>query len=344
MRTERHAPIARGLALPLPGFAAEETPTAPVTPSATPANDARAIRRAKAILADFSAPLAAAMAPALAPLSRIEGAPTADVEADALNALPLRTDLSLSLARGVEGWEARVARTLWEGEATVRVVYATRDEDGGAVTYGTTAFVCRDADALAHRVTGWLARFEGPVRVAEAHALDVEADGRTVASLRWRDGAWTLVDEVSERARVEAARLAARGLAAPVEVARDVEAEVDADETAEALARQRKAVAGLSLRCLDDEPEATPAVEPAAPSSEAATAPVVAASEASATRRRRAPALRVVSSRSEASERGAAKAATGYGGPSKREETSRTRKAARSPSGASAKGRRGGVS
>jgi len=336
MRIERHAPTARALALPLPGFGdADETTTAPVTPSATPANDARSIRRAKAILADFSAPLAAAMAPALAPLARIEGAPTSDVEADALNTLPLRTDLSLSLAQGASGWEARVARTLWEGEATVRVVYATRDE--AALVYGTATFVCQDAETLARRVTGWLSRFEGPVRVAEAHAIDVDTDGRTVASLRWRDSAWTLVDDDSERARVEAARAAARRAEAPATSLADVEAAIDADETEEAIARQRKAVEGLSLRCLD-EPEERPATTHAT-----VVSTIVSASpDVAPTRRRKAPALRVVSSMGDGAS--TAKVTSGYGGPPKREETARTRKAARSPAGSSPKGKRGGAS
>lgn len=251
----RRSPITRAAAaaLPLPGIDAGE-PIAPTT--ATPANDAdaRAIRRARTIMADFGPSLRAAMEPALRPLARLSGDESAELddetEATKLEALDVRTDLVCSVAQGLAGWELRVARTLWEGVATVRVAYSAGV--GVDATFGTTDLVCRSGEELARRVTGWMARFEGPVRVASAHTIDVDVDGRAVISLRWSAGVWS-ADDTAYRAELDAALAVARE--AETDVAR-----ADAIDTAHAHALQQENAAGLSLRSLDDEkPAAAPA-------------------------------------------------------------------------------------
>jgi hypothetical protein len=315
----RRSPIARATttALPLPGIDAGE-PIASTT--ATPANDARAIRRARAVMDDFGPALRAAMEPALKPLARISGDDAGvDTSEDAaeLVALVLRTDLVCSVAQGAAGWEMRVARTLWEGEATVRIVYAT--PDGAGLSWGTTSFVCKSAEDIARRVSGWMARFDGPVRVAAAHAIDVECDGATVASLRWREDAWQMVDEAGERARLETARLAAR------EAAQDTE-RADALDTAHALELQRMNAEGVPVHALDDAPQTPRAEAPVVPTP-SRDAPIGPSKERPAVERR-SP-RKASGAGAEASS--AREATKSSGGPPKASDGARERRAAKSP-------------
>lgn len=245
----RRAPIARAAtALQLPGIDAD-APIASTT--ATPANDARAIRRAKAIMADFGPSLRAAMEPALRPLARLTGDESAELdtteEAAALDALTLRTDLACTVAQGVSGWELRVARTLWEGEAIVRVVFSCGAGESASV--GETSLVCRSAEDLARRVTGWMARFDGPVRVAQAHAIDVMVDGAAVVSLRWVDGAWS-ADDAAYRAQLDAALATAREASTDTARAEEI-------DTAHAHALQRENAAGISGRAFEEPRESS---------------------------------------------------------------------------------------
>ncbi len=314
----RRAPVSRGIALALPGMdsPAEEST---LTQSTRPANDAdaravRAVRRAKAMLGvDFSAQCAAAMAPALGAVARMNGSTEATSDGDeaALNALPLRTDLACRVVVGDDGQAAvKVEKTLWAGEARVSVIYVTPDG-----TRGGHRFTCRSVEDVERRVSGWLARYSGPVAVAQADEVDVEADGRMVLRLRWRDGAWRDAAEVA-RLDAEAARRDAAPAQTAEEVAAAIDAEVDAAETAEAVERQRKAVAGLSLRCLDE-----PVVKVVEPAS-VATAPT------SVTTPKRGK-LRAVPSVAPTATK-ATKPASG--GPSKPHDAVRERAAARKPS------------
>lgn len=132
-------------------------------------------------------------------------------EEAALVELAVRTDLACRLVVDARG-EARVdvLPTLWEGEATVRVVgKSPATEDDGAAWW-CESFVAAGPRTLARRASAWLATFDDAhVRVARAEALEIDAEGRTVLRLR-RDaaGAWCVASE------------APRGVALPVVVVR----------------------------------------------------------------------------------------------------------------------------